>query len=617
MLAGGTVLNASVSYSGNGGNAFARSDLDFDGAIDVADWSVFVANNYVSLAGLSPAQSYALGDLDGDGDNDVADFRLFKSDFNSANGAGAFEAQVLDVPEPGSLRLVAALTVAWLAAFRRRRRRYLAMLFAVTFAAADGSREATAAIAHRYSFTSNANDSVGTAHGTVVDMGAPTAVFANGQLDLSANAGQASNAITEDAYVDLPNGVISTAFQSGTLRAATFETWVTVATHRNWAEIYAFGTSNCGEGMSCSGSDTDYITLIPANGAGSGTLWTVGHPAFGGDAPADANVMLPTGVQQHILSVFDHNNTTAGPNGTITQYLNGRLAGTTAIHPNLQLNTMVDNNNWLGRSQWPDPLFDGSFNEFRIYDHALSATEVATSTFFGPDTLNPGELLSVSVNKNTGAISMTNNAAIPVNVDFYRLASPGMALSLVGWNSLDDQNYDAVDGGDAGSVAGDSDGEGWDEAGGSNASQLVEFFLGESGSTIAPSETLNLGNAFNTSVFGPGNNGDLTFTFGLVGGLQITGNVNYVSGPAGVLGDYNNNGSVDAADYVLWRNGGPLQNEGVTPNSTTPEDFNFWRARFGANSGSAAASSAAVPEPVALSLAVVLACVAFVARRRL
>jgi hypothetical protein len=487
---------------------------------------------------------------------------------------------------------------------------------AACIAALASPRDAGAALAHRYSFTSNANDSVGTAHGTVVDAGVPTAVFANGQLDLTANSGQGSNAITEDAYVDLPNGVISSAFQAGTLRAATFETWVTVATHRSWAEIYAFGTSNCGEGTSCSGSDTNYITLIPFNGAGSGTLWTVGHPAFGGDAPADANVVLPTGVQHHIVSVFDHNDTTAGPNGTITQYLNGRVAGTTAIHPNLQLDTMVDNNNWLGRSQWPDPLFDGSFNEFRIYDHALSTTEVATNTFFGPDTLNPGELLSVSVNRNTGAVAMTNNATIPVNVDFYRLASPGMALSLAGWNSLDDQNYDAVDGGDPGSVAGDSDGEGWDEAGGSNASQLAELFLGETGSMIGPGESLNLGNAFNTSVFGPGNNGDLQFLFGLVGGLQITGNVNYVGGPVGVLGDYNNNGTVDAADYVLWRNGGPLQNEGVTPSNTTPEDYDFWRARFGATSGSAVASSTAVPEPVALSLAVVLAWVVFNVRRR-
>ena len=437
-----------------------------------------------------------------------------------------------------------------------------AILVVATFAAADGSREAAAALAHRYSFAGNANDSIGTAHGTVVDMGGPTAVFANGQLDLSANAGQVSNAITEDAYVDLPNAVISAAFRSGTLRAATFETWVTVATHRNWAEIYAFGTSNCGEGMSCSGSDTDYITLIPFNGAGSGTLWTVGHPAFGGDAPADANVLLPAGVQQHIVSVFDHNNTTAGPNGTITQYLNGRVAGTTAIHPNLQLNTMVDNNNWLGRSQWPDPLFDGSFNEFRIYDHALTTTEVAVSTFFGPDTLNPGELLSVSVDTTSGAVSMINNATIPVNVDFYRLASPGMALSLAGWNSLNDQNYDAVDGPDPGSIAGDSDGEGWDEAGGSNASQLAELFLGESGSMIGPGESLNLGTAFNTSVFGPGNDGDLQFIFGLVGGLQITANVNYVDGPVGVLGDYNNNGTVDAADYVLMAQRRPTAERG-------------------------------------------------------
>jgi hypothetical protein len=211
---------------------------------------------------------------------------------------------------------------------------------------------------------------------------------------------------------------------------------------------------------------------------------------------------------------------------------------------------------------------------------------------------------------------MTNNATVPVNVDFYRLASPGMALSLAGWNSLDDQNYDAVDGGDAGTEAGDSDGEGWDEVGGSNASQLVELFLGENGSMISPGESLNLGNAFNTSVFGPGNDGDLQFTFGLVGGLQITGNVNYVGGPAGVLGDYNNNGTVDAADYVLWRNGGPLQNEGVTPGTATPEDYSFWRARFGANSGSAAASSAAVPEPVALSLIAVLAWVVLIVRRR-
>ena len=74
---------------------------------------------------------------------------------------------------------------------------------------------------------------------------------------------------------------------------------------------------------------------------------------------------------------------------------------------------------------------------------------------------------------------------------------------------------------------------------------------------------------------------------------------------AGVLGDYNNNGTVDAADYVLWRNGGPLQNESDMPGTVNAADYNFWRSRFGANMGSAAVLSAAnVPEPTSAGLAI-------------
>ncbi len=67
--------------------------------------------------------------------------------------------------------------------------------------------------------------------------------------------------------------------------------------------------------------------------------------------------------------------------------------------------------------------------------------------------------------------------------------------------------------------------------------------------------------------------------------------------PVGVPGDYNGNGAVDAADYVLWRNGGSRQNEGTTPGSNTPDDYTYWRSRFGATSGSGAAVATAVPEP--------------------
>ena len=75
--------------------------------------------------------------------------------------------------------------------------------------------------------------------------------------------------------------------------------------------------------------------------------------------------------------------------------------------------------------------------------------------------------------------------------------------------------------------------------------------------------------------------------------------------PDGVLGDYNGNDVVDAADYVLWRKGGPLLNEGDNPGTVDQGDYNFWRARFGATSGSGAAlTSAAVPEPLSVTLIV-------------
>ncbi len=76
--------------------------------------------------------------------------------------------------------------------------------------------------------------------------------------------------------------------------------------------------------------------------------------------------------------------------------------------------------------------------------------------------------------------------------------------------------------------------------------------------------------------------------------------------PAGVPGDYNGNGSVDAADYVLWRDGGPLQNEVVTSGTVTPEDYDEWRARFGNPPGAGSGSAiAAVPEPACFSLGII------------
>jgi hypothetical protein len=86
--------------------------------------------------------------------------------------------------------------------------------------------------------------------------------------------------------------------------------------------------------------------------------------------------------------------------------------------------------------------------------------------------------------------------------------------------------------------------------------------------------------------------------------------------PEGVLGDFNEDDKVDAADYVVWRKNGtnPLPNDNGL--ATAAERFNLWRANFGEMLGSGSGSAAgAIPEPTSLML-VIIAAVGIVIRRR-
>ena len=74
---------------------------------------------------------------------------------------------------------------------------------------------------------------------------------------------------------------------------------------------------------------------------------------------------------------------------------------------------------------------------------------------------------------------------------------------------------------------------------------------------------------------------------------------------AALAGDYNENGNVDAADYVVWRNnlsGGTLPNETVSPGVVDQADYTEWRAHFG-SAALRAAGASAVPEPTGVLLA--------------
>ena len=89
----------------------------------------------------------------------------------------------------------------------------------------------------------------------------------------------------------------------------------------------------------------------------------------------------------------------------------------------------------------------------------------------------------------------------------------------------------------------------------------------------------------------------------------------------GVMGDYNDNSIVDAADYTVWRDavaaGSTSLTNDSTPGTVDESDFLFWRTHFGESTGSgaAAASASAVPEPSTLVMLLAAALVILCGRR--
>jgi hypothetical protein len=80
--------------------------------------------------------------------------------------------------------------------------------------------------------------------------------------------------------------------------------------------------------------------------------------------------------------------------------------------------------------------------------------------------------------------------------------------------------------------------------------------------------------------------------------------------PGQLPGDFNHDGAVDTADYIIWRKG-----LGTT---YTQADYNDWQTNFGATLGSGAPSAfpfppspltPAVPEPSAVALALLASAV--------
>src|SRR6185436_4845390 len=143
-----------------------------------------------------------------------------------------------------------------------------------------------------------------------------------------------------------------------------------------WQRILDFGTNSAGENNQ--GTGLRYLALIPRSSGGF-FQFSVTTNSSGAESSIVWTNMFPTGQQTHVVLNY---NAVAN---TSSLYLNGqRIATGAAPFP---LSAITDVNVWLGRSQWVDPYFNGSFDEFRIYNGPLSDAAIASSFVTGPDAL--------------------------------------------------------------------------------------------------------------------------------------------------------------------------------------------------------------------------------------
>ncbi|QDU57603.1 LamG domain-containing protein [Aeoliella mucimassa] len=495
-----------------------------------------------------------------------------------------------------------------------------ALLSLVTTAQAD--------LVNRYTFNfANVADSVGGQDGELVDP-SNIAYYNDGQVYLTNNNGansnqDFSNPSTVGAYVNLPNGLISSAANNGDFFEFSLEFWATVEENRDWARLGDFGHSNGGEDVSGSGSESDYLIVVPRTGGNivdpisgnAGNYFAASTHSLTGqeDFVPDPNGPLSTGVEHHIVVSVDQFDTTAGANGTLNLYLDGSLVSTGPVEDEgfVDFTFIQDVNNWLGRAQWGDALFDGSYNEFSVYSHALDATEVANNYTTGPVVDAPLALPTLYVNREDGTISVANDTGAQLNLLGYTITSASGSLDPISWTSIDSGSFDP-------------NGT-WTET------SSTEMSIGETGTgdggQIAAMSDQSIGAAWNVSPYE-----DLVFTYTLASGSSAAGQVVYTGFDGAIAAaDLNADGVLDASDFDAFVANvhtdytvnssyesflhGDLDRDG----DTDYYDFRLFKDAYVAANGAEAfaalvSGNSAVPEPA--SVVLLALCLAPLAYRR-
>jgi uncharacterized repeat protein (TIGR03806 family) len=261
-----------------------------------------------------------------------------------------------------------------------------------------GANPASASLLNRWSFNEASgavpagtvlNDSVSSLPMTVRGQGATR----NGsRIALPGTTNNGAPEATISAYLDLPNGIISTKANF------TFECWAAPLAGRDWAPLLDFGRMNyAGDGLGAPGEWTgnsaatppagtqadDALTLLLSRGTDL-NLQRQGTTLNGTRTDLDTSLATTAGQTYHyVLTVTDNAN-----GMQVAWYRDGVLVGTRDLA--FHLSAIEDVNCWLGRLQWTGlGTANVAYDEVRLYNHALTPAEVIASRDAGPNVVFP------------------------------------------------------------------------------------------------------------------------------------------------------------------------------------------------------------------------------------
>jgi hypothetical protein len=181
-------------------------------------------------------------------------------------------------------------------------------------------------------------------------------------------------------YVSLPSGIVSG------LNDFTISAWVNPSQNSAWSRVFDFGTGT---------TANMFLTLS----AGGGPLrFAITTGGGGAEQRIDGPGTLPLNTWSHVAV------TLSGTTGTL--YVNGAPVGTNTnmtLHPS---DLGATNQNWIGRSQYPDPYLNATVDDFQIYDHALSAAEIAV---LASGQAGAGNVASYKFDEDSGATALDSS----------------------------------------------------------------------------------------------------------------------------------------------------------------------------------------------------------------